>query len=166
MANTVELEEINSLIFGLDAEASHLRASQAAYLYGISTSPIRLLGNQPGPSDVIDFTQPSNISVELEFGGVASSFWMKFITYTVQFIFDDFAGGGANPAPISTPVSATIANTFNYSALVNVPGDYLTSGQIYRVGAIVRAGFGGIGTVPFTAIYKGFIEGLILSDSP
>lgn len=155
MANTVELEEILGAIYGLDAEVSHLRASQLV--------PGALgLANQASPSDIINYGLDSSISVELEFGGIYSNFWMGLITYTVQFIFDDFAGGGVNPAPLVTPVTLTLPAQFYYSGAVTVPAGYLTPGRIYKVGAIVRAGLGN----PLTTIYKGFIEGLVLSDTP
>jgi hypothetical protein len=164
MANFVELEPLYPLLNGVDIEISHLRASQGAFWAPGWPIPG---ANQPSPSDVIDFAEPFNLSLEIEFGNWGSAFFLGLLQFKVSYFFESVTGGPV-PAPVTVGPLATAAGTYLYSGqspaanstLAPVAGGALAADNIYRVGAIVTVGFtlGGA----FSTLYKGFIDGLVL----
>lgn len=156
MAHTVELEQVGfPLLSGVTVEASHLRAFQVVGGLGGF--------NQPAPSDVIDFAQPFSVALELEFGGPGAGVAIPALSFTIRYFFSSLNGVTPQNANVTTPVIATVANTFHYSAQApagsltrfNVPAGTLGTNGIYKVSAIVTVGLVGSPTT----LFRGFIEG-------
>lgn len=149
MPHTVELEEVNLVLNGVTVEASHLRAFQT---------------NQSAPSDIINFAAPYQVGLELEFGGPFGGIPLAF---TITYFFECLTGApGPAPAPVVVGPILTLPGVRHYSALAPAgaltvaAGPALVPNNAYRVGAIVKITFPGGGLT----LFKGFIDGLVLSD--